>query len=39
MAKRVEYDLDYMNNWSAMLDFKIVCMTVLNMLQGEKNAY
>ena len=39
MAKRVEYDLEYMGNWSAMLDFKIVCMTVLNMLKGEKNAY
>lgn len=39
MAKRVEYDLEYMNNWSAMLDFKIICMTVLNMLRGEKNAY
>ncbi|PRD51906.1 undecaprenyl-phosphate glucose phosphotransferase [Sphingobacterium gobiense] len=39
MAKRVEYDLEYMSNWSAMLDFKIVCMTALNMLRGEKNAY
>src|SRR5690606_5127169 len=39
MAKRVEYDLEYMNNWSAMLDFKIIFMTVLNMLRGEKNAY
>ncbi len=39
MAKRVEHDLEYMSNWSAMLDFKIVCMTVLNMVRGEKNAY
>lgn len=39
MAKRVEYDLEYMSNWSAMLDFKIVCMTALNMVRGEKNAY
>ncbi|WP_380932285.1 exopolysaccharide biosynthesis polyprenyl glycosylphosphotransferase [Sphingobacterium suaedae] len=39
MAKRVEYDLEYLSNWSAMLDFKIVCMTAINMLRGEKNAY
>jgi Undecaprenyl-phosphate glucose phosphotransferase len=39
MAKRVEYDLEYMSNWSAMLDFKIVCMTALNMIRGEKNAF
>ncbi|RZF58953.1 exopolysaccharide biosynthesis polyprenyl glycosylphosphotransferase [Sphingobacterium corticibacterium] len=39
MAKRVEYDLEYITNWSSMLDFKIVFMTALNMLRGEKNAY
>lgn len=39
MAKRVEFDLGYMSNWSAMLDFKIVCMTAINMIRGEKNAY
>lgn len=39
MAKRVEYDLDYLGNWSAMLDFKIVCITAINMIKGEKNAY
>jgi len=39
MAKRVEHDLEYMSNWSAMLDFRIVCMTALNMIRGEKNAF
>ncbi len=39
MAKRVEYDLEYMNNWSVMLDFKIIGMTAFNMAKGEKNAY
>ncbi|WP_437920223.1 exopolysaccharide biosynthesis polyprenyl glycosylphosphotransferase [Sphingobacterium sp. LRF_L2] len=39
MAKRVEFDIEYMSNWSAMLDFKIVCMTAINMIRGEKNAY
>lgn len=39
MAKRIEYDIEYLRNWSAMLDFKIVCMTAINMIKGEKNAY
>lgn len=39
MAKRVEYDIEYLRNWSAMLDFKIVCMTAINMAKGEENAY
>lgn len=39
MAKRVEYDLEYMNNWSVGVDLKIICMTALNMAKGEKNAY
>ncbi len=39
MAKRVEYDIEYLRNWSAMLDFKIVCMTAINMIKGEENAY
>lgn len=39
MAKRVEHDLEYMNNWSTVLDFKIIFLTAINMLRGEKNAY
>ena len=39
MAKRVEYDLEYISNWTVMLDFKIIFMTAWNMLRGEKNAY
>jgi len=39
MAKRVEHDIDYMHNWSAMFDFKIICLTVINVIRGEKNAY
>lgn len=39
MAKRVEHDIDYMHNWTAMLDCKIICLTAINMLRGEKNAY
>lgn len=39
MKKRVEYDIHYMENWSLMLDVKIVFLTVINMLSGEEQAY
>lgn len=39
MEKRVEYDVKYMENWSLLLDVKIIILTVWNMIRGEKNAY
>jgi putative colanic acid biosynthesis UDP-glucose lipid carrier transferase len=39
MAKRVEYDVAYIQNWSFLLDIKIIWLTVWNMVKGEKNAY
>ena len=39
MEKRVEHDIWYLENWSAMLDVKIVFMTIINMAKGEENAY
>ncbi|MCJ8166722.1 undecaprenyl-phosphate glucose phosphotransferase [Pontibacter sp. E15-1] len=39
MEKRVEYDVRYMENWSFMMDMKIIFLTVWNMVKGEKNAY
>jgi len=39
MAKRVEYDVAYIQNWSFLLDLKIIWLTVWNMVKGEKNAY
>jgi putative colanic acid biosynthesis UDP-glucose lipid carrier transferase len=38
MEKRVEYDLEYMRNWSLWLDLKIVLLTVFKGFKGE-NAY
>ena len=38
MKKRVEYDLFYIENWSLMLDFKIVMLTLFNGFV-HKNAY
>ncbi len=39
MVKRVEHDIWYLENWSAMLDVKIIFMTVINMAKGEENAF
>lgn len=39
MANRVKYDIWYLENWSSLLDARIVFMTVFNMFRGEKNAY
>jgi len=39
MEKRVEYDLKYVENWSFLLDLKIIGKTVWNMVHGEENAY
>ncbi len=39
MKKRVEHDLWYLENWSLILDFKIVILTVVNTIRGEENAF
>lgn len=39
MEKRVELDVWYLENWSFLLDLKIVVKTVTNMLGKEENAY
>jgi putative colanic acid biosynthesis UDP-glucose lipid carrier transferase len=39
MAKRVQYDVWYIENWDFFLDLKIIYLTVANALRGEKNAY
>jgi len=35
MEKRIEYDLEYVREWSLMLDLKIMVMTVLECLNGR----
>ncbi len=39
MEQRVKMDVWYLENWSFLLDLKIVVVTIINMFQGEKNAY
>ncbi|MFB9076914.1 undecaprenyl-phosphate glucose phosphotransferase [Flavobacterium procerum] len=39
MENRVEFDIWYIENWSMLLDIKIIVKTILNIFKGEKNAY
>lgn len=39
MEGRVKRDVWYIENWTFFLDLKIIVVTLLNMLRGEKNAY
>ncbi|WP_100613709.1 undecaprenyl-phosphate glucose phosphotransferase [Confluentibacter citreus] len=36
---RVKYDIFYIENWSLLLDLKIIIQTLVNALKGEKKAY
>ncbi len=36
---RVKYDIFYIENWSLLLDIKIVFQTFLNAVKGEEKAY
>jgi putative colanic acid biosynthesis UDP-glucose lipid carrier transferase len=39
MINRIKFDVFYIDNWSLILDLKIIIQTVLNILKGEKKAY
>jgi len=39
IINRVKYDIFYLENWSLMLDLKIVFLTVINAIKGEEKAY
>ncbi|MEZ4796947.1 MAG: exopolysaccharide biosynthesis polyprenyl glycosylphosphotransferase [Flavobacteriaceae bacterium] len=36
---RVKYDVFYIENWSLLLDIKIIIKTIINILKGEEKAY
>jgi putative colanic acid biosynthesis UDP-glucose lipid carrier transferase len=38
MQRRIEYDLDYLRNWSIWFDLKIIVLTVWTVVRGH-NAY
>ena len=39
IINRVKYDIFYMENWSILLDLKIIFNTIFNTLKGDKKAY
>lgn len=39
IINRVKYDIFYIENWSLLLDIKIMIQTLSNALQGEEKAY
>jgi putative colanic acid biosynthesis UDP-glucose lipid carrier transferase len=39
IVNRIKYDIYYIENWSFMLDLKIIIETVINVIRGEKKAY
>ena len=38
MKKRVQHDLEYIEDWSFWLDLQIIVQTVVNVVKGEENA-
>jgi putative colanic acid biosynthesis UDP-glucose lipid carrier transferase len=39
MARRVEADVWYLENWSFLLDMKIIFLTVWNIVKGDEKAF
>jgi putative colanic acid biosynthesis UDP-glucose lipid carrier transferase len=39
MERRVEHDIWYLENWSMLLDIKIIFMTIFQHVKGDENAY
>ena len=39
ITNRVKYDIFYLENWSLLLDLKIVFQTIYNALRGDDKAY
>lgn len=39
IVNRVKYDIFYVENWSILLDLKIISLTVYNAFKGEEKAY
>ena len=39
MEQRVKYDAWYIENWSLLLDIKIILQTIWLMFKGQDNAY
>jgi putative colanic acid biosysnthesis UDP-glucose lipid carrier transferase len=39
MARRVHYDIWYLENWTIWLDIKIIVLTIIQVIKGDPKAY
>ncbi|MBQ0769007.1 MAG: exopolysaccharide biosynthesis polyprenyl glycosylphosphotransferase [Bizionia sp.] len=39
IINRIKYDIFYIENWSLLLDVKIIFQTIINMFKGQDEAY
>ncbi|MCL6293409.1 exopolysaccharide biosynthesis polyprenyl glycosylphosphotransferase [Jejuia spongiicola] len=39
IVNRIKYDIFYIENWSLLLDIKIIFQTTINIIKGEEKAY
>ncbi len=39
MINRIKYDVFYIENWSFIMDLKIIFQTIINIFKGEEKAY
>ncbi|MBP6181230.1 undecaprenyl-phosphate glucose phosphotransferase [Flavobacterium sp.] len=39
MVNRIKFDVFYIENWSVILDLKIIFQTIVNIFKGEEKAY
>lgn len=39
IQNRIKFDIFYIENWSFLLDMKIIVQTIINMFRGEDKAY
>ncbi|TYC15669.1 exopolysaccharide biosynthesis polyprenyl glycosylphosphotransferase [Bizionia gelidisalsuginis] len=39
IINRIKYDIFYIENWSLLLDIKIIFQTIINMFKGQDEAY
>ncbi|QSS98177.1 exopolysaccharide biosynthesis polyprenyl glycosylphosphotransferase [Psychroflexus sp. ALD_RP9] len=39
IINRVKYDIFYLENWSVLMDSKVIIQTLINAIKGDKKAY
>jgi putative colanic acid biosynthesis UDP-glucose lipid carrier transferase len=39
IVNRIKFDIHYLENWSILLDIKIIFRTIVNSIKGEDKAY